>query len=46
MKFDIAGGASLEVVFDKMVQKNSKTGWSRRIRMAVKDDKSDGWFYF
>ncbi|XP_052061319.1 poly [ADP-ribose] polymerase 2-like [Mytilus californianus] len=44
MSFDVAGGASLEVVFDKMVQKNSKTGWSRRVRLAVKDDKSDDYY--
>ncbi|XP_071151573.1 E3 ubiquitin-protein ligase DTX4-like, partial [Mytilus edulis] len=44
MSFDVVGGASLEVVFDKMVQKNSKTGWSRRVRLAVKDDKSDDYY--
>lgn len=44
MKFDVADGSSLEVLFDKMVQKNSKTGWSRRVRIAVKDDKTDDYY--
>ncbi len=31
----------LEIKLDKMVQRNCKTGWERRIRCAVKDDSGD-----
>ena len=30
------------VLFDKMVQKNKKTGFERRIRIALKDKGTNG----
>ena len=34
----VPGGAQLKIVFAKMVQKNKKTGWERRLRCCVKEN--------
>ena len=39
VEFDLDNGVKMAVNFDKMVQKNKKTGWERPIRIAVKDEK-------
>ena len=37
-------GVKLKILFDRMVQKNTTTGWERRLRLAVKqsDEDKDG----
>ena len=37
-------GVQLKILFDRMVQKNTTTGWERRLRLAVKqsDEDKDG----
>ncbi|KAH9515507.1 Poly [ADP-ribose] polymerase 2 [Bulinus truncatus] len=40
----LPNGVNLVVTFDKMVQKNKKTSFERRIRIALKEDK-DNEFY-
>ena len=36
---DINDRVSVKVNFEKMTQKNTKTGWEKRLRCAVKGDK-------
>uniref|UniRef100_A0A0B7ABP7 Poly [ADP-ribose] polymerase n=1 Tax=Arion vulgaris TaxID=1028688 RepID=A0A0B7ABP7_9EUPU len=40
VELDVPNGATLVIIFDKMVQKNKKTGFERRIRAALKNDKN------
>lgn len=41
VELTLPNGAKMVVLFDKMVQKNKKTGFERRIRVALKDKQSD-----
>ncbi|GFR70110.1 poly [ADP-ribose] polymerase [Elysia marginata] len=41
VELTLPNGAKMLVLFDKMVQKNKKTGFERRIRLALKDKKTD-----
>ena len=34
-------GVKMKVLFDRMVQKNTATGWERRLRLAVKPLEED-----
>ena len=40
--FEIIPKAHMKVVFDRMIQKNKKTGWERRVRCAIKNDHNSG----
>ena len=42
IEFQLISSVKMAVNFDKMVQKNKKTGWERPVRIAVKDDSDDG----
>ncbi|CAL1532290.1 unnamed protein product [Lymnaea stagnalis] len=44
IQLKVPTGALLTVVFDKMIQKNSKTGWERKVRVAVKNDKESDYY--
>ena len=39
---DITSTVQMRVLFEKMVQKNKKTGWERRMRLCVKEADSTG----
>ena len=41
VEFELDNGVKMVVNFEKMVQKNKKTGWERPIRIALKDDADD-----
>ncbi|KAK3741942.1 hypothetical protein RRG08_024688 [Elysia crispata] len=41
IELTLPNGVKMDVFFDKMVQKNKKTGFERRIRVALKDKGSD-----
>ncbi|KAK3085759.1 hypothetical protein FSP39_008277 [Pinctada imbricata] len=39
MDFDVGPKVTMQIIFDKMVQKNKRTGWERRLRCALADKK-------
>ncbi|XP_062609623.1 poly [ADP-ribose] polymerase 2-like [Saccostrea cucullata] len=39
VEFDVGKNVVIQVKMDQMVQKNKKTGWERRIRCCLKEDK-------
>ena len=41
---DLPGDIQMKVILERMVQKNRKTGWERRLRMAVKGYRETGVF--
>lgn len=42
VQLDVSEGLQMKLIFDRLVQKNRKTGWERRMRLAVrKADESD-----
>ncbi|XP_012940538.1 poly [ADP-ribose] polymerase 2 [Aplysia californica] len=41
VELTVPSGAKMLVLFDKMVQKNKKTGWERRVRIGLKSAKDN-----
>lgn len=41
MELDVANKVKMVVMFDKMSQKNKKTGWQRRLRIAISSKPDD-----
>ena len=35
MLLEVAKGVEIKILLDRMVQKNPKTGWERRVRLGV-----------
>jgi hypothetical protein len=44
LNISVAPGVTMVMQLNDMVQKNKKTGFERRLRMAIKDEKDGGIF--